>query len=189
MRIGILLCGVLLPALLATSVSPDDPAAECTAATTVSRSGETVAWPSGVHAGFTGTDERLPCDSPPETAAWQREWQTAAWRGERIHTQFAIQTTEPLERIRIDVSPLKGRQGTIPASAIRIDRVEYVLTDGLSAEGSGCGISPEIQARTSLSADLLDPDLEAEIKAISCIRYGRGCRFPPEPAPADMPAR
>lgn len=178
MRIGILLCGVLLPALLATSVSPDDPAAECTAATIVSRSGETVAWPSGVHAGFTGTDERLPCDSPPETAAWQREWQTAAWRGERIHTQFAIQTTEPLERIRIDVSPLKGRQGTIPASAIRIDRVEYVLTDGLSAEGSGCGISPEIQARTSLSADLLDPDLEAEIKANSVQPFWLGVQIP-----------
>lgn len=126
---------------------------------------DSAAWAGveGVRVGFADVDTRYPLGGPlPRLEA---EWHGDAWRGERIHTQLLVGTAVRIDDVRVDAGALKGPQGRIPASAVQVGRVRYVLSDRLNAEGFGYGITPELHAEASLSADAIDPETGGAVEA------------------------
>lgn len=85
-------------------------------------------------------------DHPP----LNKKWETSAWKGERIHNQFIIQAKEKPENIVIIVTELTKRNGEkIDSSRITAGFEYAVLTDGLSKNNTGCGLSPLLTDRDS----------------------------------------
>jgi hypothetical protein len=87
----------------------------------------------------------------------QKNWNTIAWKGERVHTQFVIATKTKLAKVFVKAGALTDNKGHyIPSSAVTTGYVRYVLSDGLNKEGHGCGIRPAHESDSSLSADGID---------------------------------
>ena len=87
------------------------------------------------------------------------QWSATAWKGERINAQAVVWSKEPVANITVKVSDLKGPKGAlIPASAIKTNRVGYVMTDELNKDKKGtCGHRPNVADwDSSLVADVLD---------------------------------
>jgi len=96
----------------------------------------------------------------------QKNWNTIAWKGERVHTQFIIATKLKLSKVFVKAGALTDNRGRrIPASAVTTGFVRYVLSDGLNKEGHGCGILPANESDSSLSADGIDFIPEKSIAA------------------------
>ncbi|QEH43755.1 DUF4091 domain-containing protein [Chitinophaga sp. XS-30] len=111
----------------------------------------------GSHAGFGSADIRYEKRNAPDPASLKASWNTRAWKGEKIHTQFLIYTTDALEAVSIEKSDLKDDQGnSIPASAVNTGFVRYVMTDELNKDGSGCGHRKPEDFDSSLVADAID---------------------------------
>jgi hypothetical protein len=81
-----------------------------------------------------------------------------AWRGERVNAQAVLWTAADLKAVSVAVSELKGGGATIPASAVGVHFVRYVMTDELNKDGKGgCGHRPnKADWDSSLVADVLD---------------------------------
>jgi alpha-N-acetylglucosaminidase len=119
---------------------------------------------AGTIIGFASPDVRYDKDSAPAAAGIQTQWQTTAWKGEKVHTQLVIWHTGPLKNVRIQPGTLKNSKGdSIPASHITPGFVRYVLSDGLNKEGHGCGIQPG--ADSSWAADGIDFSTSKEVPA------------------------
>lgn len=80
-------------------------------------------------AGATGTIHRrfdgdnLPLDSK------NRSWQATAWRGERVHGNFAVWSGIARRQLRAQLSALNGPDGTLPAGAASVRFVRHVMGD------------------------------------------------------------
>lgn len=90
-----------------------------------------------------------------------------AWKGERVNAQAVLWTQKDLEGAEMTVSELKNGNSVIPASAVRIHFVRYVMTDELNKDGSGgCGARENKAEWDSLMvADVLDIVRVREVKA------------------------
>ena len=66
-------------------------------------------------------------------------WQATAWRGEKVNAQAVLSTAEALSGVRLEASDLRSGRHTIPAAAVELSFVRYVLTDSLVNDQSGCG--------------------------------------------------
>lgn len=92
----------------------------------------TTAWrevPSGLHGAVGSVDRRYERDRPP--ALTGDSWHATAWRGERVAVPLLFWSREPLSQLRVSAGPLTDDAGhTIPASAVRLQWVRYVLADG-----------------------------------------------------------
>lgn len=132
--------------------------------------------------GFAGCDERSPKGLPlgfePEPT-----WRTSAWRGERVHTRIVLATKQRLEHVTVEAGALTGSAGRIPASAVEVGRIRYVLTDGLSETGSGCGISPERQAAATLCEDAIDPQCAGAVEACTVRPFWLSVQVPQDVRP------
>lgn len=86
--------------------------------------------PAGL-TGFVGSlDERYPRDEPAADNG-SRQWQAAAWRGERVHAQLVLQARAGARQVRLRTSELRSDAGqTIPAGRLQARFVRYVLADG-----------------------------------------------------------
>lgn len=112
------------------------------------------------------TDVRYPRNEVP---VWQgnKQWETNAWKGERVNAQAVLWTKQPLKNVRITVSDLKCGKNVIPASATTASFVGYVWTDELNKDRkSGCSDRPnKAEWDSSLVADVLEVRKSLDIEA------------------------
>ena len=112
------------------------------------------------------TDVRYPRNEVP---AWQgsKQWETCAWKGERVNAQAVLRAKQPLKGVRIAVGDLKCGKSVIPASAVTASFVGYVWTDELNKDRkSGCSDRPnKADWDSSLVADVLEVRKSLDIEA------------------------
>src|SRR6187549_3717731 len=60
-----------------------------------------------LHVSFASADIRYEKGSVPDAGSLQSKWQTKAWKGEQVHTQLLIWTTQPLKGVTVNILPLK----------------------------------------------------------------------------------
>ena len=84
-------------------------------------------------------------------------WKTKAWKGERVNAQAVVWTKIDLSEVRATVSDLTSGASIIPASAIDLSFVRYVMTDELNKDGKGgCSSRPnKADWDSSIVADVL----------------------------------
>ncbi|MBR4381111.1 MAG: DUF4091 domain-containing protein [Bacteroidaceae bacterium] len=122
----------------------------------------------GKHVAWGSIDERYSQEVPPQMLQG-KSIEVNAWKGERVHAQFAVYGNEYIRSLNFEVSDLQSKQGDV----IRQDRllkgfVRYVMTDELNKNGkSGCGKRPDAtQWDSTLVADVIDHlATELEVKA------------------------
>ena len=122
----------------------------------------------GKHVTWGSIDERYGQEVPPQMLQG-KSIELNAWKGERVHAQFAVYGNEYIRSLNFEVSDLQSKQGDV----IRQDRllrgfVRYVMTDELNKNGkSGCGKRPDAtQWDSTLVADVIDHlAKELEVKA------------------------
>lgn len=112
------------------------------------------------------TDVRYPRNEVP-VGQGNKQWETNAWKGERVNAQAVLWTRQPLKNVRITVSDLKCGKNVIPASATTASFVGYVWTDELNKDRkSGCSDRPnKADWDSSLVADVLEVRKSLDIKA------------------------
>lgn len=121
-----------------------------------------------VQIGFGSTDIRYAKAGSPNITQPVVPWQAIAWKGEKVHAQLLICTKTAINSLRVTGSALiDGKGHRIPASAITIGFIRYVLTDSLNKEGHGCGIPPASQSDSSLVADGIDFIQQKEVPAFT----------------------
>ena len=87
----------------------------------------------GVYVSFASADIRYEKRNAPSIFPLQTQWQTKAWKGEKVHTQFLVWTTRNLEQLSFEWSKLEDDKGhTIPEKNISANFVRYVMADGLN---------------------------------------------------------
>lgn len=124
--------------------------------------------PVDVTVTFANAGSRYAKNKVPSIVSGKKEWNTTAWKGEKVHTQLLIYTKKLLQQVTIKAGALKNEQGAvIPAKNVTTGFVRYVLTDGLNKEGSGCGIAPRNESDSSLSADVIDYTAAKSIEAFT----------------------
>ena len=96
-----------------------------------------------------------------------KQWETDAWKGERVNAQAVLWTRRPLKNVRITVSDLKCGKNVIPASATTASFVGYVWTDELNKDRkSGCSDRPtKTDWDSPLVADVLEVRKSLDIEA------------------------
>lgn len=122
----------------------------------------------GKHVTWGSIDERYSQEVPPQMLQG-KSIEVNAWKGERVHAQFAVYGNEYIRSLNFEVSDLQSKQGDM----IRQDRllkgfVRYVMTDELNKNGkNGCGKRPDAtQWDSTLVADVIDHlATELEVKA------------------------
>ena len=112
------------------------------------------------------TDVRYPRNEVP-AGQGNKQWETDAWKGERVNAQAVLWTRQPLKNVRIAVSDLKCGKNVIPASATTTSFVGYVWTDELNKDRkSGCSDRPnKADWDSSLVADVLEVRKSLDIEA------------------------
>ena len=112
------------------------------------------------------TDVRYPRNGVP-AGQGNKQWETDAWKGERVNAQAVLWTRQPLKNVRITVSDLKCGKNVIPASATTASFVGYVWTDELNKDRkSGCSDRPnKADWDSSLVADVLEVRKSLDIEA------------------------
>lgn len=129
----------------------------------------TASWsnlPSETMVSFADVDTRYSKVNAPAISNLQLQWNTSAWKGEKVYTQFLIWTTKSLKKVSINKTPLTDDKGhVIPGENITTGFVRYVLTDGLNKQGSGCGIPSRNEMDSSLVEDVIDFANEASLAA------------------------
>ena len=109
----------------------------------------------GIYISFASPDIRYEKREVPPASLISTNWQGKAWKGEKIHTQFLIWTTRPLESVNIKLENLTDGKGNhIPTENIEANFVRYVMADGLNEQGGGCGIPDNLDS--ALVADVID---------------------------------
>src|SRR5262245_59069558 len=82
------------------------------------------------HVSFVTTDEGFERHHVPAQQQEVRSWSAIAWRGERVHAQVLVWSRIPVSGLHAVPVSLKGAGGeTIPATAMRIRFVRYVLSE------------------------------------------------------------
>lgn len=110
----------------------------------------------GVYVSFASADIRYDKRNAPAISPLQTQWQTKAWKGEKVHTQFLVWSTRNLEQLSFEWSKLDDGKGhKIPVENISANFVRYIMADGLNNEGGGCGI--QAGHDSSLVEDVIDP--------------------------------
>lgn len=133
---------------------------------------------AGLQVGFGSVDVRYRQQEPPATTA--ATWQVQAWRGERVHTQVVVWSTQAHGQVSV--------QATAPANAagqtlkVTTGLVRYVLADGLNADGGGCGERPPGRFPAHLEPDLIDTTTQTLLAARSTRPFWVSVTVPAEAA-------
>ena len=80
------------------------------------------------------------------------------WIGESVNAQAVLYTKKDLNDVSFTISELKSGRNIIPASALSVHPVSYVMTDELNKDGKGgCGHRPDpTEWDSTLVADVLN---------------------------------
>lgn len=104
--------------------------------------------------GFTNSNQRYSTSKNPSSAI-KRQWQTTAWRGEKIHTQLLVLSKKDLPQVQIKASDLQDGFGhSISADQVSIGFLRYVKTDEFR---DGCGERKPEDFDSSLVTDPIEP--------------------------------
>jgi len=110
----------------------------------------------GLNISFANSNLRFAKEIPPAVSI-QNTWNTAAWKGEKVHTQLLLWTKAKHTDISIQVSDLKDQQGnSIKKENITSGIIKYVITDEFR---DGCGYRKAADFDSSYVADLIDTKL------------------------------
>lgn len=109
----------------------------------------------GINLSFASVDVQYPQSAPPQKEQIVANWRSVGWRGERVHTQAVLWTSEALREVRLSVDKLADEAGNeIAPQHIKTEYLRYVLTDHLGDLENGCGIPAGLD--TSIVADVID---------------------------------
>jgi hypothetical protein len=111
---------------------------------------------SVTHVSFVNSNIRYPQDKlPKENQA--RKWFPIAWKGEKVHTQFVVWSTQDMPNLYMTISDLRNENGVVLAKKnIRTGYLQYVLTDEYR---DGCGNRKSKDFDSSRVEDAIDPAL------------------------------
>lgn len=108
---------------------------------------------SSAYVSFASSNARFAKDVKP-TISPINNWETTAWKGEKIHTQILVWANMDIAKLTVSVSDLKNSSGAKIAMAnTKTGFVHYVITDEF---GGGCGYRKPEDFKSSLVADPID---------------------------------
>ncbi len=113
----------------------------------------------GVAVSWGSTDVRYEKKNVPSLTKPVSVWRETAWRGERVNGVALLWTKRECGEVIAAASDLKGPGGeVIPASAVHLGFVRYVMTDELNKDKKGtCGYRPDRTLfDSSVVADVID---------------------------------
>lgn len=123
-----------------------------------------------LNSSWASTDVRYSKTEVPVLETLSREIELVGWKGERVNALALLWATRDCKDLQVSVSELRGPQGNqIPASAVRVHFVRYVMTDELNKDKRGtCGYRPDHSVfDSSMVADILDVKLKHDLKAMN----------------------
>ncbi|MCC7524760.1 MAG: hypothetical protein IT250_08055, partial [Chitinophagaceae bacterium] len=102
---------------------------------------------------FASSNSRYTKDKVPQVQIL-KNWNTSAWKGEKVHTQLLVWTNQRLPQVSFSLGKLVNEKGqTISTEHIRAGFVRYVITDEFAG---GCGYRKPQDFDSSLVADAID---------------------------------
>lgn len=123
-----------------------------------------------LNSSWASTDVRYSKTEVPVLETLSRQIELVGWKGERVNALALLWATRDCKDLQVSVSELRGPQGNqIPASAVRVHFVRYVMTDELNKDKRGtCGYRPDHSVfDSSMVADILDVKLKHDLKAMN----------------------
>lgn len=123
-----------------------------------------------LNSSWASTDVRYSKTEVPVLETLSRKIELVGWKGERVNALALLWATRDCKDLQVSVSELRGPQGNqIPASAVRVHFVRYVMTDELNKDKRGtCGYRPDHSVfDSSMVADILDVKLKHDLKAMN----------------------
>jgi hypothetical protein len=107
---------------------------------------------SDINVSFADDNIRYPKEQVPKVSSG--EWNTTAWKGEKVHTQLLVWTKKDISNLNISLSDLVNENGSkIGINNIKAGFVRYVMTDEF---GEGCDERTPEKYDSSLVADPID---------------------------------
>lgn len=122
----------------------------------------------GVLVGWGSTDVRYDKKNVPSGVEGVTVWRETAWKGERVNGVAVVWTKRDCGEVTAVASDLKSSGGAvIPAAAVRLGFVRYVMTDELNKDKKGtCGYRPDHTLfDSSAVADVIDWNATRVLKA------------------------
>ncbi|WP_432708325.1 glycoside hydrolase domain-containing protein [Pedobacter sp.] len=109
--------------------------------------------PDGLNTSYASSNVRFSKDLPPSVDK-QSNWETKAWKGEKVHTQLLLWTSKSVDNISMEVEDLKDNQGhVIGKENITSGFLKFVMTDEFA---DGCGHRKPQDFDSSMVADIID---------------------------------
>lgn len=95
-----------------------------------------------------------------------KKWTARAWRGEKVSGQAVVFTPGDAQ-VSISSTPLRGKGGVIPGSAVSVAFVRYVMGDQVNRDGKGACRDNNVKAEwdSTLCADALDATPSMKVEA------------------------
>lgn len=124
--------------------------------------------PEGVQVSWGTTDVRYEKHNVPGIVKKIPVWRDVAWKGERLNGQALVWSKNGCERIEAVAGDLKSSNGeVIPASALKLGFVRYVMTDELNKDKKGtCGHRPDHSLfDSSVVGDVIDLKAVTQLQA------------------------
>lgn len=122
----------------------------------------------GVLTGWGSTDIRYDKKNVPALSKNNSVWRETAWRGERLNGVALMWTKKGSDAVKAIATDLKNSGGEIiPADAVKLGFVRYVMTDELNKDKKGtCGYRPDRTLfDSSVVADVIDLNQTIILKA------------------------
>jgi len=117
---------------------------------------------SNTEVSFASSNQRYAKDVMPQLQL-QKTWTSAAWRGEKVHTQILVWTKQDISGITYTLTELKNdKNKAIPAGNIQAGFVRYVITDEFAG---GCGYRKPQDFDSSIIADAIDTVAQIALNA------------------------
>lgn len=110
---------------------------------------------------FASSNSRFAKDLKP-TVSPTNNWETTAWKGEKIHTQILVWADRDIAKMNVSISDLKTKAGNqITKANAKTGFVQYIITDEF---GGGCGHRKPEDFKSSLVADPINWGSSIEVK-------------------------
>lgn len=110
---------------------------------------------------FASSNSRFAKDLKP-TVSPTNNWETTAWKGEKIHTQILVWADRDIAKMNVSISDLKTKAGNqITKANAKTGFVQYVITDEFAG---GCGHRKPEDFKSSLVADPINWGSSIEVK-------------------------
>ena len=107
-----------------------------------------------INISFASSNIRFAQAQPPQLNQ-QNQWESVAWRGEKVHTQILVWSNRDIAKLSVGISDLTNEKDKrIAAKNSTAGFLRYVITDEFAG---GCGDRKPQDFDSSLVADPIDP--------------------------------